>query len=244
MSTSPTTKVDLIFCLSDPSNQRAWEEFIEIYTPLLMRTAHQLGLHSHDASDAVQEVLMHLTSAVARWQPTGKAGAFRGWLVRVARNQMLKLLQRSNAFCSQSVYDESQLYLLDQVTAPAEITAWFNREFRQHVFLFAVKKIQNDFKPKTWTAFWNTYIDQKPPAEVAQQLSLSIGAVYIARSRVMNRLQKTVENLVENEWTAMMREDVGSVQAELNRMRIVTSEISDVNSTRTRTGNQGPSHER
>lgn len=60
----------------------------------------------------------------------------------------------------------------------------------------------------------------------------------------MNRLQKTVENLVENEWTAMMREDVGSVQAELNRMRIVTSEISDVNSTRTRTGNQGPSHER
>lgn len=227
MSTAPTTKVDLIFCLSDPSNQRAWEEFIEIYTPLLMQTAHQLGLRSHDASDAVQEVLMHLTSAVARWQPNGQKGAFRGWLVRVARNQMLKLLQRSTALRPQCAYDESQLYLLDQVAAPAEITAWFNREFRQQVFLFAVRKIQTDFKPKTWTAFWDTFIDQRPPAEVAQKLSLSVGAIYIARSRVMNRLQKTVETLVDDEWAAMMQEDFGGVQDALQKMRSATSEISE-----------------
>lgn len=228
MSASPTTKVNMIYRLADPEDQQAWDEFIETYTPLLSETARRLGLSSHDASDAVQEVLVHLVSAITKWKPSGQRGSFRSWLATVSRNQMIQLLQRTNALRSEGVVDERQLYLLGQVTAPAEATATFNLVFRQQVFLFVVDKIRSDFQAKTWNAFWLTYVDQTPPAEVARQLSLSVGAVYIARSRVMNRLRTTVEKLLEEEWESVTLVDRERFDERLHEIRRATSTDSQL----------------
>ncbi len=203
MSAPPTTKVNMIFRLADPEDQQAWDEFIEIYTPLLIETARRLGLTSHDASDAVQEVLVHLVSVISRWKPSGQNASFRRWLARVSRNQMIKALQRTNALQSEGVFDQRQLYLLGQVMDPQQATSTFNLAFRKQVFLFVIDKIQGDFKAKTWQAFWLTYVDQVPPADVAEKLSFSVGAVYIARSRVMSRLRGAVERLMDNEWESL-----------------------------------------
>ena len=80
-----------------------------------------------------------------------------------------------------------------------------------------------------------------------QALMLGIPAIFIA---VVGLTTLGVSQVNRQErlepWYLSLQEKTSrekiSVQAELNRMRIVTSEISDVNSTRT--GNQGPSHER
>ena len=45
----------------------------------------------------------------------------------------------------------------------------------------------------TWIAFQLTHIEKIPVAEAAEQLDVSPGAVYIARSRVMNRLRTLVQ---------------------------------------------------
>lgn len=223
MSSTPTTKVNMILRLADPDDQQAWGEFIEVYTPLLTETARRLGLNSHDASDAVQEVMAHLVSAINKWKPTGQRAGFRRWLGRVSRNQMLTLLQRTNVLRSEGVVNERQLRLLAQVTAPADPTATFDLAFRQQVFLFVIHKIQSDFQSKTWQAFWATYVDQTPPADVARQLSLSVGAVYIARSRVMNRLRETVEKLMDNEWESVTCVDRESFDERLYEIRTATT---------------------
>ena len=209
MGLSETTNVELILRLANTHDQRAWVEFVNLYEPLLLKTARKLGLSQNDAVDAVQEVFVHLGKVISQWKPTGMPGAFRGWLVRVARNQMLNLIQRTTMLRAESAGSDANEFALAYPDGSQQST-YFNIEFRRTVFLYVVQKIRDSFAEKTWQAFWFTYMDQRPPTEVAAELDLTIGAVYIARSRVMSRLQSEIKMLVDEEWASLMAADMSS----------------------------------
>lgn len=57
------------------------------------------------------------------------------------------------------------------------------------VFQAALELIQDEFEPSTVRAFLLTTVDEVPAAEVARSMSLSVGAVYKAKSRVLLRLR-------------------------------------------------------
>lgn len=209
MGLSKTTNVELILRLGNTQDQRDWADFVRLYEPLLFKTAKRLGLSRNDAADAVQEVFVHLGKVVSQWKPTGRPGAFRGWLNRVARNQMLTLIQRTTMLKAQSASNDANEFAVASSECLREST-YFNVEFRRTVFLHVVQKICDSFLEKTWKAFWFTYMDQRSPAEVAGELNLTIGAVYIARSRVMSRLQSEIKVLVDDEWASLIAADVSS----------------------------------
>ena len=200
MPSIPTTNAHMIYRLANTEDQQAWDEFINIYTPLLNQTARRLGLSSHDASDAVQEVMVHLISVISKWRPDGQKASFRRWIARVARNRMIRMLQHKDALRLKGMAEKDRSFFLAQLAAPDQSKVTFDLAFRKQVFRFVTDRIQSEFKVKTWQAFWLTYVEQAPIAEVAGQLSLSVGAVYIARSRVMNRLREMVEKLMDDDW--------------------------------------------
>ena len=209
MGVSETTNVELILRLANTQDQRAWDEFVNLYEPLLFKTAQKLGLNSNDAVDAVQEVFVHLGKVVSQWKPTGRPGAFRGWLAKVARNQMLNVIQRTTMLKSESAGNDANDFSLIHPNGSQQST-YFNIEFRRTVFLHVVQKIRDSFSEKTWQAFWFTYMDQRSTPEVAAELDLTTGAVYIARSRVMSRLQSEIKLLVDEEWASLMAADMSS----------------------------------
>ena len=45
----------------------------------------------------------------------------------------------------------------------------------------ALEIMRDEFQPNTWKAFWATVVEEKPPAEVAKELGMSVTAVYAAR---------------------------------------------------------------
>jgi hypothetical protein len=47
----------------------------------------------------------------------------------------------------------------------------------------------------TWSAFEFTAIQRQTPEQVAQQLSMAVGTVYVARCRVLKLLRSEVEQL-------------------------------------------------
>ena len=49
----------------------------------------------------------------------------------------------------------------------------------------------------TWQAFWRTFIDGQPGKQVAEDLGLSVAAVYLARRRVLTRLKELVRSVQE-----------------------------------------------
>ena len=89
--------------------------------------------------------------------------------------------------------------------ADAAVTHTFEIEYRREVFRWAAERVQPAVKENTWQAFWLSTIDDLPAGEVARRLGMSIGSVYIARSRVMVRLRKEVRRIAESRETAPAR---------------------------------------
>ena len=56
-------------------------------------------------------------------------------------------------------------------------------------------RFATNFEQSTWQAFWLTAVEGQDPRTAAQASGISVGAVYIARSRVMARLKSIIEQV-------------------------------------------------
>jgi RNA polymerase sigma factor (sigma-70 family) len=195
MRDSPTTRPSLLVRIRDPQDERAWAEFVEIYTPLVHRLARQGRLQDADAADLTQDVFRAVAGAIDRWDPDPSRGSFRGWLFRIARNLMVNLLAAQRR-TPRGTGDTDVARLLERQPAPdGEDTARFDLEYRRRLFEWAVEQIRNEFHETTWLAFWRTAVAAQSPKAVADDLGLSLGAVYVYRNRVMTRIRRKIEQV-------------------------------------------------
>ena len=198
MSHLPDTRASLIRRLADPRDADAWEQFTAIYQPLVFRLARRQGLQDADAHELVQDVLMAVARAIERWDPARQRGRFRDWLFRIARNLILNYLSRPKhrTYARGGTFSD----WLDEHPAPvAEASALFELEYRREVFRWASCKVQRQVQSKTWQAFWLSTVEDRPMPSVAAALQMTIGSVYIARSRVMARLREEVRKFDSDE---------------------------------------------
>ncbi|AGA27495.1 RNA polymerase sigma factor [Singulisphaera acidiphila] len=191
MDESPATRDSLIVKLRDPADSTAWREFVALYEPLVYRLARRKGLQDADAHDICQEVFRAVAGASDRWDPA--RGNFRGWLSRIARNLLINFLARRQYQLRGSGATSVQDLLEAQPAVDPSATALFEAEYEKRLFRWAADDIRGEFTPATWRAFWQTALEGRPPGEVAAELGLSVGAVYVARSRVLSRLRRRIE---------------------------------------------------
>jgi RNA polymerase sigma-70 factor (ECF subfamily) len=193
MDQSPATRQSLIVKLRDPGDSGAWSEFVALYEPLIYRLARRKGLQDADANDVCQEVFRAVAGSVDRWDPA--RGSFRGWLSSIARNLTINFLTRGPRHPRGSGTTSVQELLEAHPAADPSATALFDREYKKQLFQSAASDVKSQFAPATWQAFWKTAVEDRPPAEVASELGLSVGSVYVARSRVLARIRRRVELL-------------------------------------------------
>ncbi|MEO6808102.1 MAG: sigma-70 family RNA polymerase sigma factor [Isosphaeraceae bacterium] len=198
MDDRPITRPSLLIRLRDPGDERAWEEFIEIYTPLIHRLARQRGFQDADADDLTQEVFRAVAGAIDRWDPDPARGSFRAWLFRIAQNLMINFLASARRR-PQTLGDSGVKDLLDARVKPTpDDSSQFGLEYRRRLFQWAAEKVRGEFREPTWQAFWMTAVDGKKAKEAANALGLSEGAVFMARSRVLARVRRTIEQVEDD----------------------------------------------
>jgi RNA polymerase sigma-70 factor (ECF subfamily) len=195
MMTAPETRPSLLLRLRDVSNQSAWEEFLEIYEPLILRLARQRGLQDADAREVTQEVLLSVAKAVGRWDTNPAHGSFRGWLSTITRNLVVNFLIRQGRHPRGTGDSDFGRWLNQVPAADCDESLLFDLERRRQLFLWAASEIETEFRSETWRAFWETSVVGRSVGEIASELKMSVGAVYVARSRVMKRLREKVQEV-------------------------------------------------
>jgi RNA polymerase sigma factor (sigma-70 family) len=198
MAKPPSTRPSLLVRLRDVADRAAWEQFVDIYAPLVYRFARRRGLQDADAADVSQEVLKAVAGACHRLDYDPRRGTFRGWLLTVARNKLLTFVARRRRHAERHGTADAQPLLDEQPAREQEEAVW-DQEYEQRLFDWAAERVRGDFQETTWQAFWRTAVDGLAPADAARELGLSVGAVYIARSRVLARLREQIRQIQADE---------------------------------------------
>lgn len=197
------TRASLIVRLRDPENSAAWEQFVALYTPLIYWFCCRRGLQEADAADVSQEVMRAVARAMESFEYDPARGKFRNWLLTVVRSKLNNFLagrQRQPEPAGASTVAA----MLDECAAPAVESEW-DAEYHRCVFQWAAERVRPTVKEATWRAFWLTTVEGQDGEAVAQSLGLSLGAVYVAKSRVLARLREEIQSVEDGEtsvpWT-------------------------------------------
>ena len=198
MTQFPETRESLIFQVKNPENRAAWEQFVSIYRPVILRSAAARGLQEADAQDLAQQVLLAVASTIGQWEQRGKSTRFRHWLRRVTRNAILNALSRGPK--AQAIGGSSIQELLAQhQQADQETESLIDWEYRRELYLQAAKIVRGDVQSDTWRAFELTVIDGMSNQAAAEKLGKSMGTIYTARCRIMQRLRNVIAEMEATE---------------------------------------------
>ena len=193
----PETRASLMLRLRDPQDQQAWARFVAIYEPLILRLMRRRGLQDADARDLTQQVVVTVMRAVDTWQPDGREASFRRWLFTIARNLALRFVQQGTTDRGpgrRGAGGTDMLELMKRLPEPEHRTVEaFDEEYRDAVFHWAAEQVRHEFRESVWHAFWRTCVLNEPIADVADELGMTTGYVYVARSRIVARLRQTIE---------------------------------------------------
>jgi RNA polymerase sigma factor (sigma-70 family) len=195
---SPLTRASLLVQLRDGANQAAWQEFMRVYGPLVYGFARKRGLQDADAADLMQDVLRSVSTAIGRLDYDRAQGTFRGWLLTITRNKIFNFLSARSAR-PQAAGDGPGSHVLDNVADDNDGAELWELEYQRRVAALAMERIRSEFQDNTWQAFVSTAVDGKPAADVARQIGMTPGAIYVAKSRVLARLKEEVETLRRQE---------------------------------------------
>ncbi len=169
-----------------------------MYAPVVYGYAIKHGLQDADAADFAQDTILGLMRSLKTFEYDCSKGSFRGWLVTVLRNRLKRIVHQATREYRGSG-DSAVLQQLSELPMKQTDESW-EREVKLNEFHWAAQRIQFEFQPKTWSAFWQTTVIGQSVQQVAEELGITVGAVYVARSRVLARIRIEVQT-AECGWT-------------------------------------------
>jgi RNA polymerase sigma factor (sigma-70 family) len=195
---SPLTRASLLVQIRDGANHAAWQEFVNLYGPVVYGFARKRGLQDADAADLMQDVLRSVSSAIGRLDYDRKQGTFRGWLFTISRNRIFNFLS-ARRIRPRGSGDSATNRLLQTEPAPSDDSDAWELEYQRRLASLAMERVKGEFQEHTWRAFWLTAVEGTAASEAAKQVGMSPGAIYVAKSRVLARLKDEVETLRQQE---------------------------------------------
>lgn len=190
------TRLTLLLRIREPADARAWREFSDLYLPLLKRFIRLNGVSDSDVDDVGQEVMRTVAKAIRSFEYDPERGTFRSWLFIVTRSRVAKHFKKLARTPSAKAEGGSQeIERLQDGAAEKQEEEW-EKAYRLRMFEWAAPQVRQQVKEKTWRAFWMTAVEGRSPEEVAGALEMTLGGVYVARSRVISRLRARIQEVV------------------------------------------------
>ncbi len=185
----PTTCPTLLARLRhDPSNEAAWDEFVEQYGRHIYRWCRAWQLQDADAEDVAQEILLKLARKLRDFAYNPES-SFRGWLKTLAHHAWRDFVDGRGR--AQATGDDHIWKLLESVEARDDLIAKLEEAFDFELLEAAKVRVA----PHTWEAFRLVAIERLPVSEVAAKVHMQVAMVYVAKSKVQRMLQEEIKKL-------------------------------------------------
>lgn len=193
------TSISMLQRLQQADDPDTWNRLVALYAPLLRSWLQKYDVQATDTDDLMQEVLMAVSSDLPTFEHSGRPGAFRAWLRSMMVNR-LRNFWRARGRRPLARGGSDLEHRLSQLDDPAsEMSQIWNQQHDLHVAKQLLEMTKPNFTDETWTAFSRVAIQGHRPGTVAEELGISVNAVFIAKSRVLSRLRQEAAGLVDSD---------------------------------------------
>jgi RNA polymerase sigma-70 factor (ECF subfamily) len=176
---------------------QAWQRFHEIYRPFIEHWLRSLSVPHQDVADLAQDVLVTILEQLPTFQHSGNPGAFRAWLRTVSINRA-RLFWRGQTHEPSALGGSTFLNALHELKDPdSGMTAQWNRDYQRHVVNALLAGVAQEFEPATVEAFRRLALEDETPVHVAEVMGMTVGALYVAKSRVLRRLRDLAGDMLD-----------------------------------------------
>ncbi|MCB1100505.1 MAG: sigma-70 family RNA polymerase sigma factor [Verrucomicrobiae bacterium] len=200
----PETRQTLLIRIRDNEDSHSWQRFVKVYAPLIRHFCQWRGATLADAQDITQEVLGTVSRAIKTFDYDPTKGSFRSWLLKVTRNKLINHVEREKRQPVAAGNQSSIEHLANQSQPDSSEMDFWERDYRQRLFDWAVGEIQDEFREETWNAFWATAVDSQRGTKVAEQLGVNVSSVYAAKSRILRRIREKIGS-VAGDWDLYLK---------------------------------------
>jgi RNA polymerase sigma-70 factor (ECF subfamily) len=175
----------------------AWKDLTDLYRPLILAWLHRQGVPARDREDLSQEVLLSVVKHLPGFQHSGQRGSFRCWLRTIVCSRTADYWRALDAD-TQAKGGSSATAALQEIADPdSALNRQWDEEHDRYVLHCLLDLVKEEFEPITLQAFRRLALDGVSGAEAAQELGLSVAAVYVAKSRVLARIRQEAEGLID-----------------------------------------------
>lgn len=187
------TSVSLLQHLQKGEDPESWTALLEGYRPFLVNLLRARSLPPQDLDDLIQDVFLTLIRELPGFRHNGRPGAFRAWLRAIAANRMRNYWRAKGKDVPTDMVHLAELF---EDPSSEQSKVW-DCLHDQHVLARLLNLAESNFEPGTFQAFRLVTLEGANPAQAADELSMSVAAVYIAKSRVLRRLRELAAGLID-----------------------------------------------
>jgi RNA polymerase sigma-70 factor (ECF subfamily) len=165
----------------------AWNEFHDRYGDIIAAFARKFGVREHDVADLVQDVLIGFFGKAATFVYDPARGRFRGFLKVCTMRAAYKRFGRDARRALPLTSLEEDAASVEQVWNDA----WEKQQLER-----AMADVRQQLRTESsWRAFEQTIVHGRSAQVVADELGLSVSAVYKARDRIGTLLRDRLKQL-------------------------------------------------
>ena len=183
------TRSSLLRRVKDFADSPSWEEFDQIYRPLLVAYARARGLTAEAADEVAQECMAAVAEHIRTFE---RRASFRGWLRGMIDHMVADELKRRRREGPARTVD----FARPQEREGNPQLLWERNWNRTHL-LYCLNLIRNEISPVTFEAFELYVVRELPVREIARRLGITPNQLYVAKHRVMARLKARWEELAD-----------------------------------------------
>lgn len=184
-----TTRASLLIRLRDGSDSDAWNEFHNLYAPLLYHYAQARGLNHDDAEDVRSECYASLVRQLQEFDYDRSKGSFKAWLRTMVSRRVIDRLRKRRELRA----DTATLRELP-CEEPSDDETWDVEWQRQHL-RFCVELVRPGVSIQTWQAFRMLAEDNASVATVCESLGMNANQVYKAKARMLTLVREQMHLL-------------------------------------------------
>ncbi len=176
----------------------AWRRIVELYGPAVYDWCRHCDLKAEDAADVAQEVFVAVAKNLEAFRRDRPGDSFRGWLWTITRNKIRDHVRSRTGKPEAQGGTAAQQRMAQIPEQPPEVsTSGVPRGSSSSLQQRAIELVRAGVEERTWQAFWQVVVEGKESSAVAQELGISVQAVYDAKYRIRQRIRQQLDGLLE-----------------------------------------------